>query len=52
MASGVSTSNVDGFLDMGVTDFLVATSLIREVFGEFDLLDPREVASLASMIHK
>lgn len=51
LASGVDENNVLGYLDAGVTDFLVATSLISHVDTcEFDILDPEKISKMASII--
>ncbi len=52
IASGVTVENVTEYLNAGVTDFLVATSLVSHV-DEFscDILDKERVISLATKIH-
>lgn len=52
IASGVDEDNVSAYLKAGVTDFLVATSLINHAdeLGR-DILDPNKVARLAAIIH-
>jgi hypothetical protein len=52
IASGVDLENVEDYLNAGVTDFLVATSLVTGV-DEFkrDVLNPELVAALAEKIH-
>lgn len=50
IASGISLENVDLFLEAGVTDFLVATSLIQEKWKGFDMLDEEKVKALAKKI--
>jgi phosphoribosylanthranilate isomerase len=53
IASGVSIENIEDYLKVGVTDFLVATSLIDRVDSKgFDLLDPKKVSQMASIISK
>ncbi len=53
IASGVTESNVEMYLDAGVTDFLVATSLIAKVDEEngYDTLDFDKVFKMAEIIH-
>ncbi len=53
IASGITEHNVMSYLKEGVTDFLVATSLIEEVdeiYGA-DLLSYQKVARMAEIIH-
>ena len=51
LASGVTGENIQGYLNAGVTDFLVATSLLKYVDNNgFDILDPKKVAKLADII--
>jgi hypothetical protein len=52
LASGVTMENVESYLEAGVTDFLVATSLRDHVdkHGR-DILDPSEIAGMAEKIH-
>lgn len=52
LASGVSIDNVEDYLRAGVTDFLVATSLVSHVdeLGR-DILSPESISMLATKIH-
>lgn len=52
LASGVTVENVDAYLHSGVTDFLVATSIVARIdeLGR-DVLDPFGVAKLSEKIH-
>lgn len=50
LASGVSVDSVKAFMDAGATDFLVATSLIKEVRNKMDLLDPLKVKRFAEIV--
>jgi hypothetical protein len=52
LASGVSIENVESYLSAGVTDFLVATSLVDHVdqLGR-DILSPLKVRELSEKIH-
>lgn len=52
LASGVSIENVESYLSAGVTDFLVATSLVDCVdeLGR-DILSPLKVRELSDKIH-
>lgn len=50
LASGVSVDSVKAFMDVGATDFLVATSLIKEVRDKMDILDPLAVRRIAKTI--
>lgn len=50
LASGVSIENIKSFLDAGATDFLVATSLIKETRNKMDILDPKAVKSLVKAV--
>ncbi|MCC7436628.1 hypothetical protein IT402_02005 [Candidatus Nomurabacteria bacterium] len=53
IASGVDDKNIKTYLDLGVTDFLVATSLIDHVDeNECDILDTKKVHNLSEIIHK
>lgn len=47
IASGISLENVDKFLEAGITDFLVATSLIKEKKNGYDILDGEKISKLA-----
>lgn len=52
LASGVTHGNVQEFLQAGVTDFLVATSLIKYMNEfDFDILDPFKVSRMAVLVH-
>jgi predicted TIM-barrel enzyme len=52
LASGVTEENISGYLQEGVTDFLVATSLINYVDENgFDILDPAKVKRMAEIVH-
>lgn len=52
IASGVSAENVHSYMQAGITDFLVATSLLLGVdIHNHDLLDPKKIADLARTIH-
>jgi predicted TIM-barrel enzyme len=52
LASGVTEENIHSYLKAGVTDFLVATSLIHHVDeNDFDILDPLKVSKLSEIIH-
>jgi hypothetical protein len=54
LASGIDIANILTYLGIGVTDLLVATSLIdlfeSDMHG-FDMLNPRKVAMMAEIIH-
>lgn len=50
IASGITKENVEGFLEAGVTDFLVATSLIETNFKGFDILNAEKIKALAGKI--
>lgn len=54
IASGVTEQNVRLYLQEGVTDFLVATSLIKGVSEESgaDILSLTKVATMAAIIHE
>lgn len=52
IASGVDVNNVSSYLQAGVTDFIVATSLLDHVDSEgYDILSPEKVKALADIIH-
>lgn len=53
IASGVTEDNVRTYLKEGVTDFLVATSLIESVNEEdgADMLSSAKISSMAEIIH-
>jgi hypothetical protein len=51
IASGITLENVDSFLTAGVTDFLVATWLRKEVNEGYDMLDSDKICQLANRIH-
>ena len=52
IASGVTIENVLSLMDVGVTDMIVATSLIYHVDDSgFDILNPEKVRGLADLIH-
>jgi predicted TIM-barrel enzyme len=50
IASGITTENAPAFLDLGITDFLVATSLINENRNGFDILSEKKIRELAKII--
>ena len=51
IASGITLENVSSFLEVGgVTDFLVATSLIKENNHGFDILDGAKINKLAKIL--
>ena len=51
IASGVTLQNVYSYLDLGVTDFIVASSLIESVTGDgFDVISPDRTRELFEMI--
>lgn len=50
IASGITEDNVQSFLEAGVTDFLVATSLIETNFRGFDILNTEKIKLLAEKI--
>lgn len=51
LASGVSTDNVLSYLNIGVTDFLVSTSLLKGTDeNRRDLFDPDKVRKMSDMI--
>lgn len=52
ISGGIDIQNMQSFIDAGVTDFLVATSLIKEVENDFDILDPQKVAEISEIIRK
>ena len=52
IASGITLDNVSSFLEAGVTDFLVATSLIKENKNGCDILDGVKIEELAKKILK
>jgi hypothetical protein len=52
IASGVTIENAKTYLEEGVTDFLVATSLLDHVDeNDFDILNPEKVLELSELIH-
>lgn len=52
IASGITEENVTSYINAGVTDFLVATSLVSHVDELYrDILDTEKVLSLAAKIH-
>lgn len=51
IASGVTIQNLPDYLEAGVTDFLVATSLIDHVDQDgFDILNPKSVEEMSKII--
>jgi predicted TIM-barrel enzyme len=50
IASGVDELNINDYLTEGVTDFLVATSLIAKVHNYFDILDYEKVKKMNFLI--
>ena len=50
VASGVDEKNVKALITAGATDFLVATSLIKEVEDKMDILDGQKISALAKAI--
>ncbi|NTV22727.1 MAG: hypothetical protein HGB03_04205 [Candidatus Yonathbacteria bacterium] len=50
IASGITEENVKTFLEIGVTDFLVATSLIEKNVKGFDILSSEKIKVLAEKI--
>lgn len=50
IASGVSAENVSDFMEAGATDFLVASSLLKEKEDKMDILDSLAVKRLADIV--
>ncbi|MEA4910945.1 hypothetical protein SDC9_08040 [bioreactor metagenome] len=50
IASGADIQNVRPLIDAGATDFLVATSLIKEVKDKRDILDPELVKKMVRAV--
>lgn len=50
IASGITYENIESFKERGVTDFLVATSLIQDNLNGFDILSEEKIKLLVEKI--